>query len=238
MNKVRVSIVTIVSACLMSALLFASPAFAQERVTAGPLEGARLVLPTLSKTYPLSNILGDDSTSTGPHAGEVEVSEATIPLLITPDAPPAPESEATDVIYEQEPPLADHISSTWALANLLLAVIPLAAIVLLFVNYFRKGEGRLSLHLICLVAALAPLAAFFMTENLQMPLVFVDDYTLLMATLACIQTAVAVVALRPTPTVVVRTVPRPVVPEDEEDDSAADHELLMPHGAHQGLKAT
>ena len=75
--------------------------------------------------------------------------------------------------------------SGWALINLILMVLTvLAGLVMLGLRFAGKSGA---LHLIGVVPALVSLIAFFVTEDMSLPMVMTDRWTLIMALIAVVQ---------------------------------------------------
>lgn len=139
---------------------------------------------------------------------EEEIPEEEVPLAQTPEAEPEPSAApAEEEIPDDEVPLAAGAGGAWALLNLLLAVFTVLGSALLLITW-ATGKKRRELEseteqqrrrhglmrLVSLVPAVASVAAFLLTENMRLPMVFADRWTILMAILAAAQLAVMFLA--------------------------------------------
>ena len=121
---------------------------------------------------------------------------------------PEPEPE---VIEPDDPPLAPLPTGAWALVNLILMLLTVMASLLLLIGYLgkkkhtardeydneridytrnKKGFWRVA----SLIPAVAAVIAFVLTENMKLPMIMVDRWTLLMAVIAVLQLIVAVMS--------------------------------------------
>ena len=100
-------------------------------------------------------------------------------------------------------PLAGPVSGTWALLNLILAVLTALGSVLLLIGYFGKKEknnGEYTVNkkgawrVFSLIPAIGAIVAFILTENMGNSMVFTDRWTLLMVVIAVVQVIVAILA--------------------------------------------
>lgn len=133
-----------------------------------------------------------------------------------PTATPAPVVENLD---DEQAPLAGPGNGAWALVNLILMVLTILASILLLLGFAGKKQKELrdengnrvlnangeqqyewskkrhgGVRLFSLVPALGALIAFILTENIRLPMVLVDRWTLLMALIALVQVAVCLFA--------------------------------------------
>ena len=143
---------------------------------------------------------------------------------ITPAAtatpPPAPTAQPTEtkqpepepeVIEDEETPLAPMPTGAWALVNLILMLLTVLASLLLLIGYLGKkkhterdeyGNKRIDYtrnkkgfwRVASLIPAIAAVIAFVLTENMKLPMIMVDRWTLLMAVIAVLQLIVAVMS--------------------------------------------
>lgn len=133
-----------------------------------------------------------------------------------PTATPEPVLESLD---DEQAPLAGPGNGAWALVNLILMVLTILASILLLLGFAGKKQKELrdengnrvlnangeqqyewskkrhgGVRLFSLVPALGALIAFILTENIRLPMVLVDRWTLLMALIALVQVAVCLFA--------------------------------------------
>ncbi len=121
---------------------------------------------------------------------------------------PEPEPE---VIEDEETPLAPMPTGAWALVNLILMLLTVLASLLLLIGYLGKkkhterdeyGNKRIDYtrnkkgfwRVASLIPAIAAVIAFVLTENMKLPMIMVDRWTLLMAVIAVLQLIVAVMS--------------------------------------------
>ena len=121
---------------------------------------------------------------------------------------PEPEPE---VIEPDETPLAPMPTGAWALVNLILMLLTVLASLLLLIGYLGKkkhterdeyGNKRIDYtrnkkgfwRVASLIPAIAAVIAFVLTENMKLPMIMVDRWTLLMAVIAVLQLIVAVMS--------------------------------------------
>ena len=113
------------------------------------------------------------------------------------------EAGGTETVEEEDVPLAGPVSGTWALLNLILAVLTALGSVLLLIGYFGKKEknnGEYTVNkkgvwrVFSLIPAIGAIVAFILTENMSNSMVFTDRWTLLMVVIAVVQVIVAILA--------------------------------------------
>ena len=113
------------------------------------------------------------------------------------------EAGETETVEEEDVPLAGPVSDTWALLNLILAVLTALGSVLLLIGYFGKKEknnGEYTVNkkgiwrVFSLIPAIGAIVAFILTENMGNSMVFTDRWTLLMVVIAVVQVIVAILA--------------------------------------------
>ena len=131
---------------------------------------------------------------------------------------PAPTAKPTEtkqpepeVIEDEETPLAPMPTGAWALVNLILMLLTVLASLLLLIGYLGKkkhterdeyGNKRIDYtrnkkgfwRVASLIPAVAAVIAFVLTENMKLPMIMVDRWTLLMAVIAVLQLIVAVMS--------------------------------------------
>ena len=135
---------------------------------------------------------------------------------VTPEEPQpaAPDAGPVEEIADEETPLA--MGGAWALVNLILTVLTVLGSILLLIGYIGKKQkeredenGNVILNaegeaetddikkkggwrLASIIPAVAAVIAFILTENMRLPMVLVDKWTLLMVIIAVVQLIVAV----------------------------------------------
>ena len=169
-------------------------------------------LPTLpttpAPTTPARRVTRSTATVTQPTSRPTE--------QITENETPKAESEP-EVIEDEETPLAPMAGGAWALVNLILMLLTVLASLLLLLGYLGKkkyakeDEYGNALHdangneiidytrnkkgfwrVASLIPAIAAVIAFALTENMRLPMVMTDRWTLLMVIIAVVQLIVAV----------------------------------------------
>ena len=169
-------------------------------------------LPTLpttpAPTTPTRRVTRSTATVTQPTSRPSE--------QITENETPKAESEP-EVIEDEETPLAPMAGGAWALVNLILMLLTVLASLLLLLGYLGKkkyakeDEYGNALHdangneiidytrnkkgfwrVASLISAIAAVIAFALTENMRLPMVMTDRWTLLMVIIAVVQLIVAV----------------------------------------------
>ncbi len=133
------------------------------------------------------------------------------------DSQPAKAESEPEVIEADETPLAPMGGGAWALVNLILMLLTVLASLLLLLGYLGKkkyakeDEYGNALHdangneiidytrnkkgfwrVASLIPAVAAVIAFVLTENMRLPMIMVDRWTLLMVIIAVVQLIVAV----------------------------------------------
>ena len=169
-------------------------------------------LPTLpttpAPTTPTRRVTRSTALATQPTSRPTE--------QITENETPKAESEP-EVIEDEETPLAPMAGGAWALVNLILMLLTVLASLLLLLGYLGKkkyakeDEYGNALHdangneiidytrnkkgfwrVASLIPAVAAVIAFVLTENMRLPMIMVDRWTLLMVIIAVVQLIVAV----------------------------------------------
>lgn len=143
----------------------------------------------------------DDTPTAGPEDEEEdeEVDEPETPTAAPEeelDDPATPMAAPEEDLDEGETPLAAPGRPAWALLNLVLTLCTILASALLLLDptgrEFKTRSGIL--RLVSLVPALGALVAFLLTEDLRLPMTFVDRWTLLMVLIALVQLTVCIAA--------------------------------------------
>ena len=167
-------------------------------------------------TTPTLPATGGPSVTAAPEAtqapAEEEIQEE-IQEEETPLAPEAGEGEE-ETIGEGETPLAGG-NAAWALLNLILTILTALGSLILLIGYFigrnrreeedeTTGETRTEYEvnrhgfwrLVSLIPGIGAIIVFILTEDMSLPMVFVDKWTLLMVIIAVIQIVIAVLSMR------------------------------------------
>lgn len=151
----------------------------------------------------------------------------------TPVSPADTIQPATEEIIDDETPLAGPAGGAWALLNLILTAVTVALSAALLVGYLgkskqaREDENGNTMYdengnevleyirkkrgfwrVVSLIPAIGAVIAFILTENMLLPMVIVDRWTLLMVAIALVQ-------------VVITALSKKRDEEQEENDSAA-----------------
>ena len=130
-----------------------------------------------------------------------------------PEPQPEPEGTVVEEIVDEPTPLA--MGGAWALVNLILTILTVLGSILLLIGYIGKKQkeredenGNVILNaegeaetddikkkggwrLASIIPAVAAVIAFILTENMRLPMVLVDKWTLLMVIIALVQLLVA-----------------------------------------------
>ena len=181
----------------------------EEEPTPTPTPTPLPTLPTTpAPTTPARRVTRSTATVTQPASRPTE--------QITENETPKAESEP-EVIEDEETPLAPMAGGAWALVNLILMLLTVLASLLLLLGYLGKkkyakeDEYGNALHdangneiidytrnkkgfwrVASLIPAIAAVIAFALTENMRLPMVMTDRWTLLMVIIAVVQLIVAV----------------------------------------------
>ncbi len=167
-------------------------------ITAAPVVPAPVVPVVVPPVVPVVPVVPDDTTTT--------IDDGPVPLA------PGTEEDPTTEIEDPEIPLA-AADGSWALLNLILAIVTSLTSIVLLVGYFatksrrdddeetdetvkRKGFARV----FSLLPAIVAIVTFFLTEDMTQPMVIVDNWTILMLAFALIQVVVAFLSRKTTKT--------------------------------------
>ena len=133
----------------------------------------------------------------------------------TPVSPADTIQPATEEIIDDETPLAGPAGGAWALLNLILTAVTVALSAALLVGYLgkskqaREDENGNTMYdengnevleyirkkrgfwrVVSLIPAIGAVIAFILTENMLLPMVIVDRWTLLMVAIALVQVVI------------------------------------------------
>lgn len=142
-------------------------------------------------------------------AAQAEVQTAQITEQEAPKAEaPAEIAEAAEIADSQAPLAANN---TWALINLIMAIITGLTSAALLAGYFGKKEEdedadddeaetkrRGLVRLASLIPAIGAVIAFILTENMNYTMVLTDRWTILMALILLVQAVIAILAKKAT----------------------------------------
>ncbi len=130
---------------------------------------------------------------------EPDDEEEEDPIVIPDPEPPLDDGPDEVVIDDPQAPLSS--GAAWALLNLILTVLTALTSIYLLINYFkeRKDENgekdenykrRGFFRGFSVVVALAAIIAFILTEDMTLPMIWTDKWTILMAAIAFVQAVV------------------------------------------------
>ena len=127
-----------------------------------------------------------DGGTVAPDApADTDINDDPVPAADTPEEP--------EDIDDPDVPLVDNIG--WALINLLCMLATAVLFVLMLVRSIRKRQEGERAGIIYVIAGLAVAVfsalIFFMTEDMKLPMIMTDKWTLLMAVILAVQLAVA-----------------------------------------------
>lgn len=153
------------------------------------------VTPVIPRTTTTTTVTTPTATP-APDAGdaEEEEEEAVEEEVIEEEETPLTEEPAEEeTITDEETPLAESASG-WALLNLILAVVTVIGAVVLVIGYFAGYQTIW--RLLSLIPAIGGVVAFFLTEDMSLPMAFVDSWTVLMVIIAVVQVVIAIMAMK------------------------------------------
>lgn len=127
-----------------------------------------------------------DGGTVAPDApADTDINDDPVPAADTPEEP--------EDIDDPDVPLVDNIG--WALINLFCMLATAVLFVLMLVRSIRKRQEGERAGIIYVIAGLAVAVfsalIFFMTEDMKLPMIMTDKWTLLMAVILAVQLAVA-----------------------------------------------
>ena len=151
------------------------------------------VTPVTPRTTTTTTVTAPAAT-TAPAAGDADEEEPVEEEVVEEEETPLAEEPAEEeTITDEETPLAESASG-WALLNLILAIVTVIGAVVLVIGYFAGYQTIW--RLLSLIPAIGGVVAFFLTEDMSLPMAFVDSWTLLMVIIAVVQVVIAVMAMR------------------------------------------
>lgn len=108
------------------------------------------------------------------------------------------EEVALQTIVDEETPLATNKAS-WALINLILTILTAIIAIILFIKKNKKDEDehieviyKKKFKIAALILSILSIIIFIITEDMRLPMMLVDKYTVVMLCLAIAQTVVAI----------------------------------------------
>lgn len=146
-------------------------------------------------TTPTTTVTTPTATP-APDAGDADVEEeepAEEEVIEEEETPLTEEPAEEETITDEETPLAESASG-WALLNLILAIVTVIGAVVLVIGYFAGYQTIW--RLLSLIPAIGGVVAFFLTEDMSLPMAFVDSWTLLMVIIAVVQVVIAIMAMK------------------------------------------
>ena len=129
-----------------------------------------------------------DGGTVAPDApADTDINDDPVPAADTPEEP--------EDIDDPDVPLVDNVG--WALINLLCMLATAVLFVLMLVRSIRKRQEGERAGIIYVIAGLAVAVfsalIFFMTEDMKLPMIMTDKWTLLMAVILAVQLAVTLI---------------------------------------------
>ena len=122
---------------------------------------------------------------------EVEDIEEEETPQASPDTDADKEEDKTENIEDEETAQAGAPGEgSWALLNLILMVLTVVAGLVMLALRFARKTGMA--HLLGIVPAIVALVAFFVTEDMSLPMAMTDKWTLIMALIAVVQVVLLV----------------------------------------------
>lgn len=122
---------------------------------------------------------------------EVEDIEEEETPQASPDTDADKEEDKTENIEDEETAQAGAPGEgNWALLNLILMVLTVVAGLAMLALRFARKTGMA--HLLGIVPAIVALVAFFVTEDMSLPMAMTDKWTLIMALIAVVQVVLLV----------------------------------------------
>lgn len=169
-----------------------------------PAVGPVQTVPAVTPVAPTSTVPTPTAALASPTPEMAELSDEDVPL-----AGEGEEEEPETVIKPAElkdeaVPMAAGKGLSWALINFALMNLAVFESLMLLIGYFIKTKGSSEedeeekkklkkkgiMRIISLPVAVISVIAFILTEDITLPTAFVDRYTILMAVIAIVQTAV------------------------------------------------
>lgn len=137
---------------------------------------------------PVAPVTPDEEEEEPAEAEDIEEEETP---QASPDTDADKEEDKTENIEDEETAQAGAPGEgNWALLNLILmALTVVAGLVMLALRFARKTGMA---HLLGIVPAIVALVAFFVTEDMSLPMAMTDKWTLIMALIAVVQVVLLV----------------------------------------------
>lgn len=168
--------------------------------TVGPVQ----TVPTVTPVAPTSTVPTPTAALASPTPEMAELSDEDVPLAGEGEKE-EPETVIKPAELEDEAvPMAAGKGLSWALINFALMNLAVFESLMLLIGYFIKTKGSSEedeeekkklkkkgiMRIISLPVAVISVIAFILTEDITLPTAFVDRYTIWMAVIAIVQTAV------------------------------------------------
>ena len=142
-----------------------------------------------------------DGDAEAPAEAAEEMADQAVPMAVMEDAG-APMATVEDA----EVPMA--ATGAWALVNLIMMIVTILGSLIMMIRSLRRKQEtkneeeetietkrrRRGMRLLTIVPALASLAAFILTENMSLPMILTDKWTLLMAVILIVQAVLMIVS--------------------------------------------
>lgn len=151
------------------------------------------VTPVTPRTPTTTTTVTTPTATPAPDAGDADDGEAEEEVIEEEETPLTEEPAEEETITDEETPLAESASG-WALLNLILAVVTVIGAVVLVIGYFAGYQTIW--RLLSLIPAIGGVVAFFLTEDMSLPMAFVDSWTVLMVIIAVVQVVIAIMAMK------------------------------------------
>ena len=144
--------------------------------------------PAPTPAAPVAPVTPDEEEEEPEDAETIEEEETP---QASPETDADKEEDKTETIEDEETAQAGAPDEgSWALLNLILmALTVVAGLVMLALRFARKTGMA---HLLGIVPAIVALVAFFVTEDMSLPMAMTDQWTLIMALIAVVQVVLLV----------------------------------------------
>ena len=141
--------------------------------------------PAPTPVTPVAPVTPDEEEEEPEIVEEIEDEETP---QASPETDADKEEDKTETIEDEETAQAGAPEEgSWALLNLILMVLTVVAGLVMLALRFARKTGMA--HLLGIVPAIVALVAFFVTEDMTLPMVMIDKWTLIMAVIALVQAA-------------------------------------------------
>lgn len=155
-----------------------------------------VVTPTV--TTPVNPVI-EEEVVVAPVVNQPTNNEINNEEIVNEETPLANKEEvALQTIVDEETPLATNKAS-WALINLILTILTAIIAIILFIKKNKKDEDehieviyKKKFKIAALILSILSIIIFIITEDMRLPMMLVDKYTVVMLCLAIAQTVVAI----------------------------------------------